>query len=1033
MLVGFPKKIAVQYIVADENGAIKRWTAVAFADRQLVAIGNARPFVDSFTNGDVAHSDTMYNAWHKIGASGTESLHNAVESVGHLVLSNNAAFPMKTTTAIATTETVFNILRQASAVTAVGLRFDCSDRDAASTVFRVTATADTSRWNISLAVAANGHILLSENAARGRAVLYQSTLPANCGRQQSVSAVLFLDDAAWNISVGCSTGHRVTAFGRYADGRSHFTRVPAWTGSCGLQFDLDGGSASASLESIRAEAVAGVSSLPPKPPTLPVVLGPVVNGIELGDGMLGPSQVLAAKGFLDVTKPPFLADPTGVLDATAALQRAFDFGRQFYLTSFLPSGTYTVSATLRLTDPDKTFLTTVGTPFCNNMAEVWNAMNRTRMPHCSRTAPAVIQGSRKGARAMIQLAQGTNLTGPVLQMHNPENENINMNQVVSHCDIKILAGNDHAQGIYARGAQGTSVQDVTIFAGTAACGLVGGAGSGGSHINVTVLGGQIGIDVSQAQPAPTLVAVTLLLQLTSAIVYTHPGRQTLSIVGATIRQLPTATGPAILATAPLSVIDSVITTTAPAAQTIAVTTTGATFMRNVHIKGFGILVDPGEQGSQPVRPMVSSSGWTTIRTLALSAPFGSATTPIFLNGSAVGGANSTYRDVIAGSEPPTDIAAQHSWGPSFPSFESPGLCDAKVQYGAKGDYQTDDTAALQRALDDPACAAGVFLPKGYYAVSKTLRLPSAAVLVGASRIYTNIVPHASIAPHVATSTDAWPLVATASGPKSSATIYALSIIVWHHVNSTFALEWQCSTGYWREAHTNRVDVNPGVVGPGAHYAQPLNKITAGGGKFYNFYQVLCLLQRVPHTRLPRRVSTLTIVTHTLQENWEYQGAKYRHLLVTGGTDALHFYHLNTEHSQGEANTEFRGVRGPLKIFGFKGEGNYVQIWFSGCKSVFLSGYGGNASPFPFNCQYPPGYAQYPPSLFRLENVDSFVIANVITQDRSDTTSQCGLFNSGFSGNSFKSSTWRSIFEVSPSGNFSTPSLEWPVLYARGMV
>ena len=35
-------------------------------------------------------------------------------------------------------------------------------------------------------------------------------------------------------------------------------------------------------------------------------------------------------------------------------------------------------------------------------------------------------------------------------------------------------------------------------------------------------------------------------------------------------------------------------------------------------------------------------------------------------------------------------------------------------------------------------------------------------------------------------------------------------------------------------------------------------------------------------------------------------------------------------------------------------------------SFWLQGYGGNASPFPYNCSYPPGYSQFPPSLLRVE-------------------------------------------------------------------
>ena len=177
---------------------------------------------------------------------------------------------------------------------------------------------------------------------------------------------------------------------------------------------------------------------------------------------------------------------------------------------------------------------------------------------------------------------------------------------------------------------------------------------------------------------------------------------------------------------------------------------------------------------------------------------------------------------------------------------------------------------------------------------------------------------------------------------------------------------------------------------------------SAGGRFWNFYQ----------------------------ENWEYQGPLYRHLLVVGTDQPLHFYHLNTEHSQGEANSEFRDVTGPIRIFGFKGEGavscflilsnltgtdpheeweggeggssvawpwldlpllatltyvlsrfarchlcvwlclstpgNYAQLWFKRVADVLLLGYGGNASPFPAKCSYPPGYAPFMPSLIRVE-------------------------------------------------------------------
>ncbi|HRP04736.1 MAG TPA: hypothetical protein PLV87_07480 [Opitutaceae bacterium] len=43
---------------------------------------------------------------------------------------------------------------------------------------------------------------------------------------------------------------------------------------------------------------------------------------------------LAAQGFLDVTKAPYLADPSGVQDATAAIQQAL---RQFHYCCIRPA------------------------------------------------------------------------------------------------------------------------------------------------------------------------------------------------------------------------------------------------------------------------------------------------------------------------------------------------------------------------------------------------------------------------------------------------------------------------------------------------------------------------------------------------------------------------------------------------------------------------------------------------------------------------------------------------------------------------
>lgn len=84
--------------------------------------------------------------------------------------------------------------------------------------------------------------------------------------------------------------------------------------------------------------------------------------------------------------------------------------------------------------------------------------NLKTFPHCARTAPAVLQGSVRGPRPRIYLAPNTGLHSPVVNIFNPENDNINMNQVLAGIDIELGPGNPNAVGVFARGAQGVSVQ-----------------------------------------------------------------------------------------------------------------------------------------------------------------------------------------------------------------------------------------------------------------------------------------------------------------------------------------------------------------------------------------------------------------------------------------------------------------------------------------------------------------------------------------------------------------------------------------------
>ena len=73
----------------------------------------------------------------------------------------------------------------------------------------------------------------------------------------------------------------------------------------------------------------------------------------------------------------------------------------------------------------------------------------------------------------------------------------------------------------------------------------------------------------------------------------------------------------------------------------------------------------------------------------------------------------------------------------------------------------------------------------------------------------------------------------------------------------------------------------------------------------------------------------------------------------------------------------------MRIFGFKGEGNYAQLWLRRCADVMVLGYGGNASPFPFGCAC------------------KVVLANLVPQLSKGRETRCGLFDTGFAGTFYR--------------------------------
>ncbi|MEG0513737.1 MAG: hypothetical protein RR653_13595, partial [Clostridia bacterium] len=99
-------------------------------------------------------------------------------------------------------------------------------------------------------------------------------------------------------------------------------------------------------------------------------------------------------------------------------------------------------------------------------------------------------------------------------------------------NVVIGEGNPSAIGVRCWGAQGSAVEDCTIDATYGYSGLEGSCGAGGSHAQITIIGGKIGLDLSDGECGSVVVGFRLHGQTQHAIVLN--GLQAVSIVGCRI-------------------------------------------------------------------------------------------------------------------------------------------------------------------------------------------------------------------------------------------------------------------------------------------------------------------------------------------------------------------------------------------------------------------------------------------------------------------------------------------------------------------
>lgn len=476
----------------------------------------------------------------------------------------------------------------------------------------------------------------------------------------------------------------------------------------------------------------------------------IVNTIPPGTN---PTDPLLIKGYLDVTKVPYLADNTGVVDSTAVIQQAAIDGRDHQLVVFFPTGTYKVSNTI----------------------DMWMEKDPgTTAP--KREFPTHIQGSELGARPTIVLADNSpgfeaGTKKPILffraqDVDRPATEFLpgvtsapdNAYHSLRWMKLDVGNGNPGAVGVRMGTSQGGMMEDVVVDATGGFAGVYDSPGMGGGTYNLEVTGGEYGAYITYGKftyPIPggkteNVITGSRFLMMagckfsgqTKAGIYAIHN-QPMVFVG---NHFDVPTGAVGIE------LHQDEGTPAHTNKTAAVNVVDTTFkLKNNHVGIWNPELHPVY-----MKDVYVSSGAVIVRNATDDWIFGQRsrvteyafTDPAMslnmINGQA---GTAEIRSAVVWSLELPSIDAQralHTWTPgSLPSFQDAGVVNAK-DFGVIGDGTADDTAALQAVIN---ANCKVFLPKGVY-MTNNVTLPADTHLFGVSRFITSIFGiNASMAPN----------------------------------------------------------------------------------------------------------------------------------------------------------------------------------------------------------------------------------------------------------------------------------------------
>lgn len=786
---------------------------------------------------------------------------------------------------------------------------------------------------------------------------------------------------------------------------------------------------------------------------------------------------LLALGVVSVAD--FGAAGSGDADATDAIQQAINFARDHALVCYFPAGDYLVSSTLYAQQllhihPESGELLVDRHRQCVLVGST-AGQGRARLVLKEGTFPEYDANRRnfvlhfRSTRPPAPTGDGKDWPGPLDLESNADHYNASIRSI----DIVIRPGNAGASGLRMQGAEGCSISDINITfekapSGTGEVnghvGLQGSPGSGSGVHSVTVTGGRIGIDTrgterfgadwqrTGTQPTATMSRITLRDQSDWALYNRSRG----PLIGVGWRIESSRPGPVICFdwewllfpfNSSAALIDSVIEyRLPPETPSPAVVATAADPQRNRSFYFNNVFIK-GASAVQDAEKTALGEGWTHLVHLAVhhqpvafgpEGRFRPAET-IYVDGKPW--EHKVFVRQQADTAPPDDLQTRHAWG-DFPSFDSPGAVPV-TNFGAKGDGKTDDTAALQAALDS---GKTLIVPRGTFLINDTLQLRPDTKLVGVHKwwsvIFTRQTEEATFGRLPRSSEEGLavikkgrPLLQTPDTPEASVKLGFLSLQHGWPLRShngwrvkdaegkwtadytnakgacpdeafveTYPLLWRCGgASVVRDLHfepLKQYSYHYGIYDEkvkdietfnGGIFIHPFIQVRGhGGGKFFNFFY---------HGFLPyRRDGGI--------------------LTVEGTKEPLQFYHLHAQHCSAEYSV--RLVRAAnVDIFGTKTEHHTSFLLLQDSDNVRIFGHGGIATPAPGSHHY----------LF--DRSRNFLLSNFAEQANFHETRRAG--RPGWSTMHLSNiDEYDGLLEITANGDKLTLApMTRPILYLRG--